>query len=365
MSLLLEVNGIPYKDFTSGSVTARLDALCNTFIFTTVSTQGLPLPFRGGESCRVIVDDEVVLSGHVEIISVDYSEASHQITITGRDYTGDLLDSTLDAISDIRAPITLKEIIRKVLSSINLDLDVIEKTSTKAFNAAEDLISPKPGSNAFSLIEQYARKRNVLITSNGDGNIVITKSSGEVINASIRGELNSDDNNVLTASASYDTTGRYNAYKFTSSLNPIALNLSGAFDLAAVVNQSGGTNDTEVRKSRQLVLIAESPFSNGQNEERAKWEANVRKARGQVYSAQVLGYKNVTGNLWKINTLVNVKDDFCGINAQMLINSVTYNLNLDGGSTTTLTLLDKDSYTLALAKPIKTKSTRGLGLGLT
>lgn len=390
----LEVDNKTFSGFISGYVSIRLDALSNTFSFSTTSQEGAPLPFRGGEACKVRVEGKLVLTGFIEVVSVDYSDTSHTITISGRDKTGDLLDSTIDqfsdeeinlttktvglpllpeipgisrvrTISDVRAPITLVQVIQLVLNQLKLEILVIQAVfGLKPFQKAEEIFSIRPGENAFRFLEKLAKKRNVLLSSDEEGNIVITKSSGDFVNATLQNIVGSTTNNIKVGSVSYDTTGRFNFYESLSSLNPVALNFAGSPDLAALVNQSGGAFDDEIRISRQLVFAADAAYSSGQNIERAEWEANIRKTRGRVYSVDVRGYTNKTGALWKANTVVDVKDDFAGINDQMLINQVDYKLDLGGGSITTLGLVDKDAYTLSITKPKAEPAGQGLGNGL-
>lgn len=360
MTMRLEVKGIEYDNFTAASCEIRLDALSNTFSFEAVAAAGEALPFKGDEACRVIVNDEVVLTGTIEVVDVSYSAGSHTIMVQGRDKTGDLLDSTIDVIDDLNAPITLKQVIEKVIENIGADITVIEDVTTEPFEAAQDLIAAEPGDNAFQLIEKYARKRQVLLTSNGDGNIVITSGSAKTALGSIQHIIDADDNNVIAGSFSFDSTGRYNVYKFASQLNPIALNLAGEIGLDSVSDQSGGASDPDVRIGRQLVLIAESPFSDNQNEARAKWEANIRKARGLVYSVTVSGFgvddTGLIGDLWEINTLYQIIDDYLGKSEPMLCNSVTFTLDAQGGELTSLSFVDQNAYSISLAEPQTSKT---------
>lgn len=360
MTIELEVEGTRYTQFVSASVSIRLDALSNTFNFQAASADGRPLPFTGGESCRIIVDGENALTGTIEIVEVSTSSNSHDILISGRDKTGDLLDSTLDSISDLSAPITLKQVIETVISELGLDIEVIDMANPKAFNQAEDILAPEPGQNAFDFLEQYSRKRQVLLTSNGDGNIVITQSQGTFVNAPLRHQVNGESNNIISSDVSYDTTGRFNIYKFVSSLNPTALNFAGTVPLSDVVSQEGDITDPQIRAGRQLILVAEEGFSNEQNRARAEWEANIRKARGRVYSARVNNFKNVTNALWGINTLISIIDDFAGIDARMLVNTVVFNFDLTTGSTTTLGFVNENAYTLTLEEPRVEKVGGGL-----
>ena len=360
MSMKLEVNGVQYDNFKAASCEIRLDALSNMFSFEAVAAEGEALPFKGGEPCRVIVNGTPVLTGFIEVVKVNYDSSDHTIRVQGRDKTGDILDSNIDKISDLRAPITLKEIIDKVIANIGSDIKVIEEVSTDPFDQAQDVAAPEPGDNAFNFIEKYSRKRQVLLTSNGDGNIVITSGSSEEARGSIQHIIGAEDNNVLASSFSFDTTGRFNVYKFASQLNPFALNFAGDTGLDSVAAQSGGITDPDVRIGRQLILIAEAPNSGDQNESRSKWEANIRKARGLVYSVTVPGYNvdptNSGSKLWQINKLYQIIDDYLGKSEPMLCNSVTFTLDLNGAELTSLSFVDQKSYSLSLSKPQTSKT---------
>lgn len=356
----LEVNGVQYENFESASCEIRLDALSNTFSFEAVAAEGEPLPFKGGDPCKVLVDDELVLTGSIEIIEVNYNASDHRIFVQGRDKTGDLLDSTLNPIPDIRAPITLKSLVEKVLTQINLDIDVIDEVSPEIFNKAEDIASPEAGDNAFKFLEKYSRKRQVLLTSDADGNIVIATNSGESVSGAIQHIIGAGDNNVLASSFSFDTTGRYNIYRFASQLNPVALNAAGETDLATVVNQSGGASDPNVRIGRQLILVSEAPSSDSPSESRAQWEADIRRARGLVYAATVSGYRvdntDDSSDLWQVNKIYQIIDDYLGKQERMLCNSVTYTLDLTTGQQTSLGFVDETTYTLSLSKPLTSET---------
>jgi len=358
--MLLEVNGVQYDNFQAASCELRLDALANLFSFEAIAAEGEPLPFKGGESCRVIINGKAVLTGSIEIVDVSYSAGEHNIMVQGRDKTADLLDSSIDVISDLSAPITLKAIIEKVIASIGSDVKVVEDVATEPFNAAEDIAAPEPGDNAFNFIEKYARKRQVLLTSDGDDNVVITSGSGAFSNGSIQHIIGASDNNVIESSFSYDVTGRYNVYKISSQQNPVALNVSGVTGLSAVTDQSGGVFDNQIRAGRQLVLNSETSLSDDQAELRARWEANIRKARGLVYSATVMGFGidagDSTSDLWNINTLYQIVDDYVGKSELMLANSITFTTDVDGGEGTALSFVDQNAYSLTLEEPQTNKT---------
>ena len=143
-----------------------------------------------------------------------------------------------------------------------------------------------------------------------------------------------------------------------SSLNT-SLGFAGNTSISDVVDQSGTIEDLEVRKGRQLIIVAEKSSSNGQAKERATWEANIRKARSQIYTVVVQGYRSDSGVLWSVNNLVSIVDEFSDINAQMLINSVKFMFSAAEGSRTEIGFVPKDSYQVKINEPVETDNVGG------
>ena len=351
MSMELEVDGIVYDNFLTGKAEIRLDALCNSFTFTMSRTRESALPFSVGQDCKVRIDGETKVTGSIELMTINYDDSSHRIELSGRDNTSKLLDSSIDELPDLNSPISLKAIIEIVIDHIGAGLTVTDDSGIADFDESEDIVSPEPGDNAFDFIQALARKRQVLLTSDGDGNVVITRSSTNLNpDLKLQNKLDATDNNIKAGSASYDNTGRFNAYVISSQLNPVALITAGETDLASIVSQSGRTIDTNIPAGRQLVLTSELASGDDTDLNMALWEANVRKARGRLYTATVQAY-NIDGTIWAVNELIEIQDDFCGISGNMLSNTVVFSLDETGGEVTELTFVEANSYTLTLEDP--------------
>ncbi len=359
MSLTIEVDGTEYTSFINAEVNVRLDALSNTFRFQASSNNENPMPFGVGQFCKIRSGNDLILTGNIELINVDGDSTSHTIDIAGRDKTGDLLDSTIGSLSDIRAPISLKGIIEKVIAHIGASIEVIDLVNPDVFSKASDIAAPEPGQLAWDFIERYVRKRQVLLTSNELGQVVITNSSGVEVDAIVKHKLRSNDNTVLKYAVSYDDTGRFHKYVALGQSNPLSLIFAGATSNKAIVNQGSQIFDDLIREGRQLALVAETSSSSTDLKKRAQWDANIRKARGKVYSATVRGHRNQTNNLWAINELVKVEDDFAGIDSRMLSNSIKFNSDKESADTSTISFLEKNAYTLELEEPVIDKVGEG------
>lgn len=368
MALRLLVDSVPYDGFLEASVTLSMDALAHGFRFVATSDKDNLLPFKGGEPCSVLIDDFLVTTGFIELVEVTHSANSHEINIQGRSKTGDLVDSSLDAL-ELNAPITIQTCIQRVIEQLNQDITVTDQSGSDPFNEAEDRLGPSVGENAFDFISRLAKKRQVLLNTDSEGNVLITRSEAVQTDSSLLNLINPTDfnNNILSARVSYNHMKRFNKYIVKSQLNVSSLIFSsGLTDLTSVVDQGGNSQDNFVsddgaRVGRQLVLRAEKASSTEQSRLRATWEANIRRARSGSYSATVNGFINNTGQVWELNTIVNVIDEFSDINANKLINRIEFSTSVNGGDITRLGMVETDAYQVSLDEPPEIE-TSGKGL---
>jgi prophage tail gpP-like protein len=259
----------------------------------------------------------------------------------------------IDNIGDLSGKMSLKSVIEKVITSLGGNgVKVIDNANPPPFKDAQDIQAPEPGDNAFDFLESLARQKQVLLTSDSDASVIIEAPPGDDSGGVLQNILNDPNNNILNADAVYDDTEQFGVYKFRSSLNPIALNKTNKTQISTIVSQKGAVINTGVRIGRQFVAIPDSTFGDDDNNSRAIWEANIRKARSRTYVCTVQGFRAGPGlDIWRPNRLVKIIDEFADINTIMLINSVGFTLDARGGSLTTLTLVDKNAYTLELQDP--------------
>ncbi len=95
---------------------------------------------------------------------------------------------------------------------------------------------------------------------------------------------------------------------------------------------------------RPLIVYAEQG-DGATYADRAVWERNVRAGRSARLQYTVPGWEYKPGKIWLPNRMVPVKDDYIGVDAEMLIARCTYTLD-DGGSRTTLELCRREAFDL-------------------
>jgi len=345
--ILVEINSVSYEGFSSINVTRSIEAISGSFSLNATISQGNSFPIKVGDKCRIVIDGTSVINGFVENISVSYSQDKHNINIQGRDRTADLIDSSVIDELTYEGSISLRRIIGQTLRNLSItDISVSDEIGNLEDFDDTEREAADIGENAFDFIERYARKRQALLTTDGEGNILITRSSNNPISTNLLNEIEGSNNIIKNASVNYNYTERFNRYTISSQGNA-SIDIGAEISPDVLTDQQGESIDEEIRIGRQIVINAETSMSDATAADRALWERNIRSGRSRIYNVTVYGFMaEEDGLLWKPNFLVKIKDDFADIDAQMLIRSVTYSQSNDAGSTTTLEFVEKDTYTI-------------------
>lgn len=341
MTLSIKINGVDYKNFTSASTSASIAAVTRGFSFvSTVSSDNL-FPLKVGDEVEILADNISFLTGYIESLEISYDSASHEIRVSGRSKLADLVDSSVPTQFEFKGT-TLDAIAYSLLKSIGISAKVInEAGSIRGFSG--DITSAEIGQNAFDFLEKYSRKRQVLLTTDGADGLVFTRTGVNNAANRLKNVPGGKDNNILKASIKIDNSKRFFKYVIKAQMNPIIekLNLP-PIDLS---DQEGQAFDKDMRESRKIEINGEESMDSFSASDRAVWEKNLRIGTAFSYQVTVVG-NSVDGKLWLPNTLVSVRDDFCQINATLLIKEVRYDFDSFSGSTTELMMIKKEAYTL-------------------
>ena len=355
----LQVKGKKYEGFTELGFDRSIEFASGTFTFVATLEKDEKLPFKVQDECQIIFQDIPVLTGFIERMVFEYSANTHSVSIEGRDKTADIVDSTIVGNVDLKAPISLEQVIRDVVGLIGADINVINLVDGLKDFDENELVVAEIGDNAFEFIEKYARKRGTLLSTNGRGEILIVRGGDVALTGALINQINGRRNNVKAGSISYDLTNRFNKYVVRSQGNPSSTELLGEIGgdileagegFASFESTEGEAIDSVIRSSRVMELQAESVSVNQTAQERAEWESNIRRARSIVYSATMANLNSVPGQIFVPNVLIQVIDEFTDINSQMLIRRVIYNFSNSGGTTVNLELVPRDAYTLLASK---------------
>jgi prophage tail gpP-like protein len=345
--LRLIVNGVRYAGWKTAQVTRGVEAISGGFALSVSERWGgqdEPWPIVEGDECKLFIGDVPVITGYVDRRSPSYTADDHTLAVSGRDATGDLVDSSalLDRWEFLG--VSLLTFAKRICDPFGIEVELqaglgLPKPAAK--------LTIDPGDTAFEALERACRLAAVLPVSDGLGGLLLTRTgSARCTTALVQSE------NILGAGADYDASGRFRRYVVLGQ-RPGSDSDSGA-SVAAV---KGEAQDLNVgRAARTLVIRAEGAVTTEYARRRAEWDAKVRAARGDAVSVRVQGWTEGDGTLWPVNALVPVRSAWLGIDGEMLITQATYSLDGNGGTTTELALRRPDAF---LPEPVVIKGGSG------
>jgi prophage tail gpP-like protein len=348
-------------NFQNITVNTALDRVAWDFSFTITSSVFAQIPFEPGNTIRIFADGEPILTGFIEVIRDTYTKNSHNVIVTGRSKTCDLVDSTVDGGVQFDSQVNLRTVAESLINNLFIDLSlpeglqgvaapeqlikvVVESDITDFLtneNLSEDL-----GTTYFEVLEKFSRKRQVLMTTNGNGDLVFTRGKGSgSTNLILQNKVNNPNNNIESASYIRDHSKLFNTYSCDSQPSRGGFGLLEVAPPGSLVDSERKVIDDIIRPSRKLFFIAENASDGDQSGERAKWEGVTRRSRATVYNATVSGH-SYNNEVWFINKPVSVVDDLVKVNGKMLLTNVTFKQDLTNGSTTKLQSFLKEAFVI-------------------
>lgn len=333
----IKVNGSIYGGWKSARIPFGIEQIANSFELTVTdrwSGQDNAYPIRVGSACEVLLDGETVITGYVDDNTPEFDAGSHSISIAGRDRTGDLVDCSAIHKSGQWANATLDKIVRDVCApfgiKVIIDAPLGEKFST---------FSIQEGETAHECIDRACRMRAVMPVSDGKGNLVITRAkSGAPVAELIQGE------NILYARGEFSLRERFSTYYIKGQDRGSDDNTDTPENHTQV---SATATDSFVKRYRPLIVLAEDKGAHATFKQRAEWERNVRRGRSARATVRMNGWRNVSGELWRANTMVRLISPYLGApDVNLLIVGGTYIKDESMGTVTELSLVGREAFDL-------------------
>ena len=257
----LEVNGLRYQGFTDVNVVKSIENLAGQFTFSTTVKDGFTSATESGitfltgnlgtlqndlkvqDKVKIYIDDTLLISGFIEDLSIAYSADSHSISIAGRDKTGDLIDSSIIQKSySQRGFVKLIEMVLK--DNGHTSISVINDVANLSNLEANEIIKTEKGDSIATFLDRYAKKLQVLLITNEDGNLVITREGADLAIGALISEIKGYNNNILSANISVNTNERFRYIEVYSQS-------SNDDYTASSVNQSAIAIDSVIRDTRR------------------------------------------------------------------------------------------------------------------
>jgi prophage tail gpP-like protein len=338
VTIILTDLGVIYDGWQDVTISRALTQLSGSFSISLIDKwreNKLPWFLKPGTKVIVRIGQTPVINGFIDRLDVDISNEDRRVEITGRDLTGDLVDSSAPTEPAEFKNVSILTLAQKFCLpfgiSVLTDVDI---------NPVFPKFTVKQGETIFELLQRAANLRGLLLIATDLGQLLITNRS------SVASQTRSptplvQGSNIIEARASYDNSDRFQTYfaKGQSEGNDIVNGLN-------VTSPLGIALDSNILRPREKTVIADGSVDFATVQKRANWESSVRAAKSVDVSVKVQGWRQTTlGPLWSINQLVAVDAGFLGVQSQeLLITGLEFSKTLSDGTVTNLNLTRSDAF---------------------
>lgn len=318
----LRIDGRSYGGWKNVRISRGVEQLAGDFTLGVTERWPRMLDVRAvrpGERCEVLIDGAPVVTGWVDAVSPRYDATSHQVTITGRDATGDLVDCSAIAGDGRVSGSTLAGVARILARPFGIPVVVMGNAGSTPLPGEYAL---EQGETVFEALERAAKFSGALLFSDGQGRLVIgnagdTRAGADLVEGA----------NILRASAEWSWRDRFST---------ITVKGQSAGDDEdngeTVAHVASSAKDAQINRYRPLVVLADSQAVAGTAANRAGWEVKVRRGRGARATVTVAGFYAGPA-VWAPNTLTHLTSSWLSADRDMLVSRVTYLLDEQGRRT--------------------------------
>ncbi|MCL2430288.1 MAG: hypothetical protein FWD12_13745, partial [Alphaproteobacteria bacterium] len=130
--------------------------------------------------------------------------------------------------------------------------------------------------------------------------------------------------------------------------------------MEAISQIAGTAHDDAITRYRPLVIIAEAQADDDNAAKRADWELRRRLAKSTKATIAVNGWHQQNGELWRPNLMVYTEVPYFGLERELIIGQVTFEMG-DQGEMTRLELTLPDAFLPEKIRKCKVRRGRGPG----
>lgn len=323
----LSTGGVTVGGWTSVSVRKSLGDFADGFSLecphqrTTSGVERMANELVSNEEVVIAIDGIAVLTGYIDTHDIDYDAKGASVRIAGNSRVVDLVDSSAEHASGAWKQATLQEIARDLCLPYGI-------TVTDAGNVSGKPIQRfrlEKGEQVFDAIARAAELRGAIVTCDADGNVELVKASDTPSGVTLELGVN-----VFAGGCRRSTRGRHSVYKFKGQT------------AANGKKTTGEVVDEDVSgRYRPMVVLKQKPRED--LVARATWERNVRAGKSLRYRCTVEEWTAPNGALWDVNMLCRVKDSWCGLDEDLLVDTVDFRLD-NSERVTSLELVPRCAY---------------------
>jgi prophage tail gpP-like protein len=332
----VEVNNKLFEGFTDVSISYGIESMARQFALSITTPHKIASPIKVQDKIVIYLNDIKKLTGYVEELDKFQSATNFTLTLQGRSLTGDIIDCSIKRKTYKQKD--FEQLIKIVLKENNINIGVVNKILTP-LKIDNNPIS-KDGETIFDFLDRYAKKVQVLLTTDEVGNLVITREGSGIMKGQLINVFDGNlINNVLSSSINISTKDRYNTIEVFSTTHDSETSSKNS------IVQIARAIDSNIRTSRRLIINQTTNSKTISLTNLANWNVNVRRAKGSRYTCQVVGF-TLQEELFEANKKIRIRDEVMNVEGVFLIQSVNFRLDLTNGAITELQIVEVGAFSL-------------------
>lgn len=318
--ITLRVDGNIYEGWQKVRITRSLSDIAGDFELTVTEKMDVAqkVKIKRGSACTVHIGNDLVLTGYIDTFVPSYDAKEVTRIVSGRSKTSDLVDCSAIYKTGQWQNVTLDKVARDISKPFGIEV-VVECDLGAAFPR----VAIEQGETCFELLDRLAKQRAVLLTTNENGQLVLTQASEQEMGASlILGE------NILAARGNFSMMDRASEWIVKGS----SYGGGATWDntpTTTIGGQKATISDPDVPRYRPRIIIAEDVTTVAGASKRGQWQkqrsiGSSTQTEITVAGWRTQGIKGGSGPLWRINRMCPIKDEIQDLDERWLIVTVTF-----------------------------------------
>jgi prophage tail gpP-like protein len=300
---------------------------------------------RPGQSCLIYIGSDLVITGKIDRRSIPIDARNHQVTLSGRGITRNLVDCSADLLNDpgIRGGQINGANALDVAAKLCKAYGITARSAVADLGIAIPSFQVPLGETPYQIIESVARYAGYLVYEDVFGRLVLDR-----IGTSQHASGFTLPGNVEAINGERSVDGRFSTYVVVYS------GVDQTADLGGLANRRATILDDTLGEYRLRIIVSEqiAPTPAGQQtidndaiaKQRANWEKARRIGRSQGASITCDSWRDSSGNLWTPNWLATIDAPAADIsNATWIIGSLSFRKDMSG-THTDLILMPPDAF---------------------
>ncbi len=332
-TVTLSVGGHDYEGWKYVSISAGLERQARDFsLAITWNWPGggdVPVRVVQGQEVEVRIGRDLLLTGYVFSTPIRYDSQTITLSIVGRSKTADLVDcAAINSPGQWRG-----QSVQKIVEALAGEYGIKVVSEAPATLGLDDH-TIEPGETAFESIDRLLTLSRLFSTDDGSGRLVIA-SPGTAGRAVDKLELGK---NIKEGDTALDFSNVFSEYISRGQRS----GTDTSFGTAATEVQASVV-DERVARRRVKVIHQSGQMTAKMARDRVEWERANAISRALAVNYVVQGWRQSSGDLWRHNMVVRVVDPLIGLDRDMLISAISYELG-ENGTVTKMTVAPPDGF---------------------